>query len=343
MSRKPGIVLDHRLFRHVPNRRSPENPERLRAIYRELESPIQRQRFERIPARSADLEDIQAIHSRFYLDQIETYAQAADPFAYDRDTYVTPETLDCARLAAGGCIALAQAVMEGDVDGGFAVIRPPGHHAEPGRGMGFCVLNNMAITAAWLKKRYGLRRILIFDFDAHHGNGNQEAFYTTNDVLVFSIHQNDLFPLSGTASDVGEDDGRGFTVNVPVYAQYGDVEYTYLAGRILQALTEQYLPQIILVSAGFDGHVDDPISKVCLSTGWFATITHLIRTQAMTYCDGRMMMILEGGYNPAALEPSVLAVLDTLAEANPRRVGILPSNRAARLIKDHPAKQFWTF
>ncbi|BBO89194.1 histone deacetylase [Desulfosarcina ovata] len=343
MSNKPGVVLDRRLFRHVANRHSPENPERLRSLYRILESETQRNRFEHIEARSADLAAVQAVHSRFYLDQIEEYARSTDPFAYDRDTYVMPATLDCALLAAGSCLELARAVMNADVNSGFALIRPPGHHAEPGRGMGFCVLNNVAITAAWLRQTYGLSRIMVIDFDVHHGNGNQEAFYNSNEVLVFSIHQNDLFPFSGSASDLGEETGLGYTVNVPVFAQYGDVEYTYLAGRILQALAEQYLPQIILVSAGFDGHVDDPISKTCLSTGWFATVTRLVRQLAATYCDGRLLMILEGGYNPASLEPSVLAVLEALGETNPRRVGILPSERAARLISDHPARQFWTF
>ena len=343
MNKKPGIVLDNRLFRHVVDRQTPENPQRLRALYQGLDGETQRKRFERIAAKSADLEAVLAVHSQFYLDQIESYARKADPFAYDRDTYVMPETLDCALLAAGGCIQLADAVMDGAVNRGFALIRPPGHHAEPGRGMGFCVLNNAAITAAWLRRVHGLRRILIFDFDVHHGNGIQEAFYHTSEVLVCSIHQNDIFPFSGSPQDMGEDDGLGYTLNLPVFAQYGDVEYTHIAGRVLQALMEQYLPQAILVSAGFDGHVDDPISKTCLSTGWFATITRLVGQLADTYCDGRLLMILEGGYNPAALEPSVLAALDALAAHESRRVGIPPSDRAMRVLGDHPARQFWTF
>lgn len=343
MSKKPGVVLDNRLFRHVADRPSPENPGRLRALYRTLAGDIKDRRYQRITAKPAEMESVLAVHSQFYLDQIDAYTHAADPFAYDRDTYVMADTMDCAVLAAGGCIQLADAVMDGFIDQGFALIRPPGHHAEPGRGMGFCVLNNMAIAAAWLRRVHDLRRILIFDFDAHHGNGIQEAFYGDSDVFVCSIHQHDIFPFSGSAAEIGDGDGLGYTLNLPVFAQYGDVEYTYLAGRVLQALMEQYLPQIILVSAGFDGHVEDPISKLCLSTGWFATITRLVRQLADTYCDGRLLMVLEGGYNPASLEASVLAVLDALTARGRNRVGIPPSDRAARLLDDHPARRFWTF
>ena len=162
-----------------------------------------------------------------------------------------PATLDCAFLAAGGCLQMAEAVMSGVIDRGFALVRPPGHHAETGRGMGFCVLNNIAIVAARLRRAYGLRRILIFDFDVHHCNGTQEVFYNTADVLVCSFHQQDLFPFSGHPWEIGEGQGLGYTVNVPVFSQYGDAEYTFLAGRVLQSLVEQYMPQIILVSAGF--------------------------------------------------------------------------------------------
>jgi acetoin utilization deacetylase AcuC-like enzyme len=343
MNKKPGILLDHRLFRHVIDRQSPENPERLRRLYDDLNTPDHRHRFLRIQAKYADRPTVESVHSRFYLDQIQEYARSANPFSYDRDTYVMSETLDCAMLAAGGCVQMAEAVMAGAVDRGFALVRPPGHHAEPGRGMGFCVLNNVAIVATWLRKAYGLRRILIFDFDVHHGNGNQEAFYGSSEVLVFSIHQKDVFPFSGSMAELGEGQGLGYTVNIPVYPQYGDIEYTYLAGQVLQALVEQYMPQFILISAGFDGHVDDPISKTCLTTGWYATVTRMIRRVAMEYCDNRLMLVLEGGYNPASLHASVMAAVEALEEPDPRRVGILPSERAARLIADHPAKQFWTF
>jgi acetoin utilization deacetylase AcuC-like enzyme len=343
MSRRPAIVFDNRLFRHVIGRHSPENPERLRLLHQCLDKPPYRDRFQRIPARAADMADVEAVHSRFYLDQIRDHSISGNPYSYDKDTYVMPDTMDCALLAAGGCLQLAEAIVSAEVDRGFALVRPPGHHAEPGQGMGFCVLNNVAITAQWLRRVHGLRRILIFDFDVHHCNGTQEVFYNTSDVLVCSFHQNDLFPNTGQASEIGEDRGLGFTVNVPVYPHYGDTEYTFLAGQVLDALVEQYMPQIILVSAGFDGHKDDPISKTQLSTKWFATMTAMLRRMADETCDGRLMMVLEGGYNPRSLHASVLAVLDALAHEDCPRVGILHSERAASLLTDHPAKRFWTF
>ena len=343
MNKRPGILWDQRLLRHAIDRPSPENPERLRALYQYLDSPSFQRRFDRIKARMAEIEAVEAVHSRFYLDQIRHHAQSADPFSYDKDTYLMPATLDCAFLAAGGCLQMAEAIMSGVLDRGFALVRPPGHHAETGRGMGFCVLNNVAIVAAWLHRVHGLRRILIFDFDIHHGNGTQEIFYNTADVLVCSFHQQDLFPFSGNPWETGEGQGLGYTVNVPVFSQYGDAEYTFLAGRVLQSLVEQYMPQIILVSAGFDGHGEDSISKTQLSTRWFATMTAMLRQLARETCDGRLMMVLEGGYNPYCLQQSILAVLEALAQEDGRRVGIPHSQRASALLADHPAGQFWTF
>ena len=344
MSRKkPGILFDNRLFRHVIDRYSPENPKRLRSLYQQLESAAYQDRFQRIITDRIDMEAVEAVHPRFYLDQIRNHSRSSNPFAYDKDTYVMADTLDCALLAAGGCQQMADAVMSGAIDKGFALIRPPGHHAEPGRGMGFCVLNNIAITAAWLRRRYGLSRILIFDFDVHHGNGTQEVFYGTNEVLVCSFHQNDLFPFSGLASELGEEKGYGYNVNVPVYPQYGDIEYTYLTGQVLQSLVEQYMPQIILVSAGFDGHRNDPISKTELTTQWFATLTTMLKRMADETCDGRLLMVLEGGYNPESLQESVVAVLKAIVDKNGQRVGIMHSDRASTLLANHPAKHIWTF
>lgn len=343
MNKKPGILFDNRLFRHAIDYQSPENPERLRRLHQYLETAPHGNRFERIPIAAADEADIEAVHSRFYLEQIQSHTLSADPYSYDKDTYLMTESLDCAFLAAGGCLQMADAIMSGVINRGFCLVRPPGHHAEPGRGMGFCVVNNVAVVAAWLRRIYGLIRILIFDFDVHHGNGTQEAFYGTSDVLVCSFHQNDLFPYTGPMSEIGEGSGIGYNVNVPVYPQFGDREFTFLAGQVLQALVEQYMPQIILVSAGFDGHVDDPISKTRLTTKWYAAITAMLRRMADETCNGRMLMVLEGGYNPKSLHESALAVLDVMAEKNCHRVGILYSRRAESLIAGHPAKQFWTF
>ncbi|HEB69559.1 MAG TPA: histone deacetylase, partial [Desulfobulbus sp.] len=172
-SKKPGILFDNRYFDHFVSRPSLENARRLRHLYRQLETADYRSRFMHFSPREASIEDIQDVHSSFYVDQIREHALNADPFSYDRDTYLMELSLYTAQLAAGGCLELADRILSGEIDYGFALIRPPGHHAEPGRGMGFCIFNNIAITARYLRRRYDLQRILIFDFDIHHCNGTQ--------------------------------------------------------------------------------------------------------------------------------------------------------------------------
>ncbi|BDD88943.1 histone deacetylase family protein [Desulfofustis limnaeus] len=338
---KLGILLDDRYFEHCINRPSPENPGRLRRLF-----PTVKERYNGsitlVAAREAHTADIERVHSGFYLSQIRNHAARNDPFSYDRDTYLMDRSLETARLAAGGCLELADKVMDAAISHGFALIRPPGHHAEPGRGMGFCILNNVAITARYLQRVYGLNRILIIDFDVHHGNGTQECFYDSDKVLFVSLHQRDLFPFSGGSDEIGSDSGLGFTVNIPVYSQFGDPEYTYLLGKLMHNLVEQYLPQIILVSAGYDGHQDDSISGTLLTTRWFQTAATLIRQCAEDLCDSRLLFVLEGGYNPESLEKSVLATIDGLLLPTTGRVGILHSERAATLLANHPLHHFWT-
>lgn len=341
MKNKVGFLVDDRYLDHATSRRSPENPERLRRL-----TSIVRERYtERClacRARTADSADIEAVHSPFYLQQLREHILRPDPYSYDRDTYLMEHSFYVAELAAGGCLELADRIMAGDIESGFAVIRPPGHHAEPGRGMGFCVFNNVSITAQYLRRKYQLNRILIVDFDAHHGNGTQETFYDTNEVMFISVHQGGLFPFSGGVTEIGAGKGKGYTINIPVFPQFGDVEYTFLLGRILQGVVEQYLPQIILVSAGYDSHKDETISGTLLSTEWYGQITRMLKQYAHDACGDRLLMVLEGGYNPVSLEASVLATFDSLLMPRRDKIGIYFSERANRLIKDHPMRNYWT-
>jgi len=338
---KLGVLFDERYFAHVVNRPTPENPERLRGLYSKVKERYNGS-LELFSAREASLAEIEAVHSSFYLGQVREHAIKADPYSYDRDTYLMDASLRTAQLAAGGCLELADRIMDRTIRHGFALIRPPGHHAEPGRGMGFCILNNAAITARYLQRRYQLGRILILDFDIHHGNGTQEVFYDSEQVLFVSLHQRGLFPFSGAPEEMGVEEGLGYTINIPVFSQFGDAEYTFLLGRLLPNLVEQYLPQIILVSAGYDGHAEDSISATLLTSGWFHTVTTLIKQCARETCDGRVLFILEGGYNKQSLEESVLATIDSLLQAEVGRVGVYHSDRAAALLNSHPLKQFWT-
>jgi acetoin utilization deacetylase AcuC-like enzyme len=341
MKKRLGLVVDDRYARHAIVRPSPENPERIRTL-----STLVRERYRDrcviYPGRAAAVADIEAVHSRFYLEQLREHERRPEPYSYDRDTYLMEHSLVTAMLAAGGCLDLADRIMAGELEHGFAVIRPPGHHAETGRGMGFCIFNNVAVTAQYLRMRYQLSRILILDFDAHHGNGTQEVFYDTEEVLFISIHQRDIFPFTGKASETGTGKGEGYTINVPVFAQFGDTEYTFLLGRILQSVVEQYLPQIILVSAGYDGHRDETISGTLLSTEWFGLITAMLKQYAHETCGDRLLMVLEGGYNPGCLERSVLATLDSLLLARRDRIGVFYSERAQQLLKNHPLHSWWT-
>lgn len=338
---KLGILLDDRYFDHQIEEASPENPNRLRELF-----PAVRRRYngsiQTISAQTADTAIVENVHSNFYLSQVREHALKSNPFSYDQDTYLMQESLATAQLAAGGCLEMADRIMNGDIDHGFALIRPPGHHAEPGRGMGFCILNNVAITAKYLQSHYNLNRILIIDFDVHHGNGTQEVFYDSNQVLFVSIHQKNLFPFTGTPEEIGNDQGRGYNINIPVHSQFGDTEYTYLLGKTLQGLTEQFMPQIILVSAGYDGHVEESISATTLSTQWYHTAATMFKQAAQEICNNRLLFVLEGGYNPVSLEKSVLTTIDSLLEPEVKRVGVLHSPRAAQVLNNHPLHDFWT-
>jgi acetoin utilization deacetylase AcuC-like enzyme len=341
MKSKVGLLIDDRYLDHAISRLSPENPERIRKL-----ASIVRERYTGksliYQARTADSADIEAVHSPFYLQQLREHVLRDDPYSYDRDTYLMEHSYHIAELAAGGCLELADRLMAGEIDSGFALIRPPGHHAEPGRGMGFCIFNNVSITAEYLRRKYQLNRILIVDFDAHHGNGTQEVFFDTDEVLVVSLHQRGIFPFSGETTEIGTGKGEGYTINIPVFPQFGDVEYTFLLGRILQGVVEQYLPQIILVSAGYDGHKDETISGTLLSTGWYGLVTSMLKQYAHEACGDRLLMVLEGGYNPVSLEASVLTTIDSLLTSRQDKIGVFFSERAHQLLKNHPLRNYWT-
>jgi len=342
MHKVPGVLFDRRYYDHTIPTPSQENANRVRSLYHTLEKPEYAGQLRTYRPREATIAEIEAVHSSFYLEQLREHANADNPYSYDRDTYLMERSLYTAALAAGGCMEMADRIVGGEIDYGFALIRPPGHHAEPGRGMGFCVLNNVAITAEYLRRVYGLQRILILDFDVHHGNGTQSVFYETEQVFFLSIHQEKLFPFTGFAHEIGTGKGQGYTINLPVHQQFADPEYMYLMGKVLGGVVEQYLPQIILVSAGYDGHRDDSISRILLTTHWYATLTELLKCLAREACDNRLLFILEGGYNPVSLEASVVATVESLLQPVGRRPGAVHSERAARILDKHPLHAYWT-
>lgn len=338
MGPRIGLVRDSAYFDHKVEPSSKECPERVRRLYLDIEQDPDLGKFIDCPPRSATDGEICRVHSEHYLRQILEHAVSSDPYSYDPDTYITAESPHVARLSAGGCLVLADAMMAEDIDSGFALVRPPGHHAEIGRGSGFCIFNNIAITAQYLIDHYGLNRILIVDFDTHHGNGTQDVFYQTDQVLTLSIHQNNLFPFSGKGTELGQGCGQGYNVNIPVPAQFGDAEYSCLFGTIVQNIVENYLPQVILVSAGYDAHIDDPISQTDITTAGYYAMTHALKHFA-TSVDARLLFILEGGYNTESLSASVRASLHALADSSSALPSFRHAPRAIQTIeKEWPAE-----
>ncbi len=335
MPRRIGVVADGDYLIHRIPDPVHESPRRLVSLYHRLNETEVASSLIKIPPRAATEEELLRVHSELYLEQIRHYAVAGDPYAYDKDTYLMEDSFYVASLAAGGCLGLVDEVVAGRIDNGFALIRPPGHHATSGNGAGFCIFNNIAVTAQYILDHHKIDRILILDIDAHHGNGTQEIFWTDDRVLFASIHQRQLFPPeTGQATEIGEDAGVGYTVNVPVFPSFGDEEFTFIVERVVQELVLQFAPQIILVSAGFDGHRDEPISDLQLTTQWYADLVARLTSYARQNGSDKMMFVLEGGYHPASLESSVLAVLNAMADEKAVELSNPFSQRANELLNN---------
>lgn len=344
MSKKLGIVKHKDFLKHESNENKLETPDRLKDIYNYIDTNPEN--FSFYSPEKISEEELQKVHSNFYIQQIKTYSDKNIIYNYDKDTYINKHTYDVACLAAGGCNVLSNKIMSGEIDKGFALVRPPGHHAEAGRAMGYCIFNNVAICAKHLLDNYDLNRIMIIDFDAHHGNGTQEIFYDNKKVFVLSIHQNNLFPFSGKGSEIGVDEGLNYNINIPVHPFFGDQEYAYIFGKAVQHIAEVYLPQIILVSAGFDGHEDDTSSKIQLSTKGYVMIAKYLKHFAKKYSDGKLMYILEGGYNKESLYKSITAVLNELKKEETNLPGFMHSERAYKIFKNEIPTEFikeWRF
>ena len=233
--------------------------------------------------------------------------------ALDGDTFTSPKSYEAAMLAAGAVIKGVDLIVDGEIDNGFALVRPPGHHAEKDKSMGFCLFNNIALAAHHAIENLGLERILILDWDVHHGNGTQNSFYDTDKVMFVSIHQSPLYPGTGGLTDLGAEAGLGYNINIPLPGGQGDLEYANIFNSIVEKLVYQYTPELILVSAGFDTYHGDGISAMRMTHQGFGYMTRSIMKWAEDLCDGRVLMTLEGGYNLSGLQEGVFTVLSELA------------------------------
>lgn len=300
---------------HVYHRNDghPENPNRLAAVMARLRDTGVLARLREIPPAPASLEAIARVHPEPYAAALEAFCVRGGGLL-DTDTYATETSFGIARRAAGGLLALTDQVVERRVDNAFALTRPPGHHARPLAAMGFCLFANAAIAARHAQQVHGAERVLIVDFDVHHGNGTQEVFYEDPTVLTFSSHQDPCYPGTGAIAETGALAGEGFNVNVPFPPGTGD-ELIDLYRAVLPPLAARFAPDLVIVCAGFDAHHLDPLAHANLSASGFADLMRLLLEIADTHCGGRLVATLEGGYHAPSLAESVRACLAVMGDS----------------------------
>ncbi len=303
-------VVDDPLFgRHQAPEGHPERPERLAAAQKAVARATLASPLLPLSSRDASDDELGRVHSAAYIDELRTIRGRSGYL--DADTFFTPASCDAARRAAGGSVALVDALLDGRARYGLGLVRPPGHHARPDRAMGFCLLNNVAVAAAHARAR-GTERVAIVDWDVHHGNGTQEIFYEDPSVLYVSLHQYPFYPGTGSVRETGAGDGTGFTVNVPLSAGAGDADYVAAFDRIISPILAEFDPGLVLVSAGFDAHVRDPLASMQVTERGYARMLKRISGALPRGAEGRLAIVLEGGYDLIGLETSLQATLEAL-------------------------------
>lgn len=340
-----AVVRDDRFLAHKTGHAHPENPARLKAVYRMLDREFAQGLIYLTP-RLATLEELELVHTPVYIKKVLKTAEH-DFTSLAAHTPVSARSYLSAWLAAGSCLAGIEALMTGRCGICMCLVRPPGHHALADRAAGFCVFNNLAIAARYALQQYGLGRVLIIDWDVHHGNGIQDIFYKERAVFYFSTHDRLLFPFTGDFSETGSGEGRGYTLNIPLPREVADNDLLYVYRAVLGPLLAAYRPQLILVSAGFDAHRQDPIGRLNLSAEIYGRLTELILGIG-TGADGPPILFsLEGGYEPNALAECVREVLKVLtAGSRAAKISAPETTLGARLVararQMHSAYGVWT-
>ncbi len=307
------LVFDERYLLHDTGPGHPERSDRLRAIEQRLRASGAWDRLARIGSSVADLQWVGRVHDASYILSLER-ACAEGVRQLDADTAISADSYQTALRAVGGTLLACDAVMRGETASAFCAVRPPGHHAERAHAMGFCLFNNVAVAARYLQDRYGLGRVVILDWDVHHGNGTQHIFEEDRSVLYISIHQWPLYPGTGAASEQGRGAGEGFTVNLPLPAGSGDDAYMAAFDRA-EAEMERFGPEFILISAGFDAHWRDPLAGMRVTDDGFRRMMRRMLECAGRLCNGRLVAVLEGGYDLEGLAASVEACLEEMMRA----------------------------
>ena len=297
---RTAVVFTPKYFQHNPGRRHPESAKRLHAIVKELKTGqlSSSKNWQFVKPENARMEDIRLVHDIDYIKHVNAVCKSGGGLLDSGDTIASPESFEVALCAAGGALKAVDLVVKKEFENAFALVRPPGHHAEKFRAFGFCIFNNVAIAAEYLLQKLKLKRVLILDIDAHHGNGTQEIFYATDKILYISLHEDPRgFPGTGFTDEVGEDEGLGYKVNIPLPFKTSDEIYLEAVNEIVTPIVRQYRPQFVLVSAGLDGHYKDPVGNLALSASCYGEIFKTILKLASETCKGRLVSVLEGGYS----------------------------------------------
>ena len=319
------IYLEHNQPSH------PENARRLEHILHVLEEQALRDRLVLVEPRSATKEELLRVHTTGHIDHVRTAAERGG-MLLDLDTYTSAQSFQAALMAAGGVVNAVDKVLNGEIGNAFALVRPPGHHATADRAMGFCLFNNVAIAARAALARQQIERVFIADFDVHHGNGTADLFAEDPDVFYFSAHQYPYYPGTGAKDDLGRGAGRGTALNVPLPTGVGDNGYARIFETLVLPLAERFKPDLILVSAGYDGHWDDPLAHMALSVAGYAAMAQTLVHLAEQLCQGRIVFALEGGYHLDALAYGVLNAFYTLLGEGTVNDPLGPSPRPVRSI-----------
>jgi acetoin utilization deacetylase AcuC-like enzyme len=318
-----ALLYDPIFLEHITPENHPDRPERLMMAMNVLEALnwLERDGLVQLAPRAASEDELAAVHKRSYIHKVEEAARkAAEKYAgggrntqrFATDTYVSPKSYEAAIRAAGAPLTAIDAIMKGEIDNAYCLVRPPGHHAVAEAAMGFCLFNNVAVAARYALDHYGLERVMIIDFDVHHGNGTQEMFYDDPRVLYFSTHQSPFYPGTGQSDERGEGEAIGTTINIPLPATSGYEIFEPVFRQVMAPAADRFDPQLMLVSAGFDAHWDDPLGQLNLSTAGFAQLMKVIIDEARFLCNGRLVLVQEGGYSLDAMAACVATCINLL-------------------------------
>jgi acetoin utilization deacetylase AcuC-like enzyme len=318
MSAATAILADPIYKEHWTGETHPERPARLDAVVHALERGGAIKNALRIPVRQATEDEIALCHTRPYIETVKRDVAKGRETLSTGDTEICPRSLEVALKAAGGVLNAVDAVVDRRAANAFCAVRPPGHHATPNRGMGFCLFNNVAIAARYAQKRYGIGRALIVDWDVHHGNGTQDIFYSDGSVFYFSTHQSPWYPGTGAADETGEGKGKGTTLNFPSPAGSGRKEIVGAFQSKLVPAMREFKPELVFISAGFDSRLGDPLGQFTLSDADFVDLTNIMLELADHYAKGRLVSVLEGGYNLSGLGAAAASHVEALRGADHR-------------------------